>query len=62
MLRWLAALVGRLACEERAQAMVEYAIVVSVTVALLLTVSGVVVAALATYYYDTTSVVCLPIP
>jgi hypothetical protein len=47
---------------ERAQATVEYALVVSVTVALLLAISGSVISALSAYYYQTTSVVCLPFP
>jgi hypothetical protein len=46
----------------RAQATVEYALVISVTVALLLTVSVVVLNGLSAYYNEVTSVVCLPIP
>jgi len=47
---------------EGAQASVEYALVVSVTVALLLSISGVVLHGLSAYYSSVTSVVCLPIP
>jgi len=46
----------------RAQATVEYALVLSVTVALLLTVSSVVLNGLSAYYREITSLVCLPIP
>ena len=52
----------RLLCGERAQAGVEYALVVSVTVALLISISGIVLNALSRYYSEVTSVVCLPIP
>ena len=47
---------------ERAQATIEYALVVSVTVALLISISGMVLNALSRYYSEVTSVVCLPIP
>ncbi|MFP4057882.1 MAG: hypothetical protein ACLF0G_13530 [Candidatus Brocadiia bacterium] len=48
--------------DERAQSTVEYALVVAVTVALLVGISGFVLSGLSTYFADTTSVVCLPIP
>jgi len=47
---------------ERAQATVEYALVVAVTVALLLGISGAVVRGFSAYHRSVTSVVCLPIP
>lgn len=62
MLRRLAYALACVVRGERAQASVEYALVVSVTVALLVSISGVVVSALSIYYTDVTSVVCLPIP
>ena len=58
----LGRLAKRLLGEERAQATVEYALVVSVTVALLVSISGMVLNALSKYYAEVTSVVCLPIP
>ena len=62
MVSGLARRVWSLLRDERAQAAAEYALVISVTVALLLTISGVVLDGLASYYRDVTSVVCLPIP
>ena len=53
---------AHLLLDARAQATVEYALVISVTVALLLAVSGVVLNGLSAYYKEVTSVVCLPIP
>ncbi len=58
----LARLGKRLLGEERAQATIEYVLVVSVTVALLISISGMVLNALSHYYREVTSVVCLPIP
>ncbi len=58
----LTGLLKRLVSEERAQATIEYALVVSVTVALLISISGLVLNALSKYYAEVTSVVCLPIP
>jgi len=55
-------LLGRLLCDERAQATIEYALVVAVTVGLLISISGMVLNGLSQYYRDITSVVCLPIP
>ena len=55
-------LLGRLLWSERAQATVEYALVVGVTVALLLGISGVVVGGFSAYHRSVTEVVCLPIP
>ena len=52
----------RLLGEEKAQATVEYALVVVVTVGLLISISGMVLNALSRYYAEVTSVVCLPIP
>ena len=48
--------------EDRAQATVEYALVLSITVALLLTVSSVVMGGLSAWYREISSLVCLPIP
>jgi len=48
--------------EDRAQATVEYALVLSITVALLLTVSGLVMGGLSAWYREISSLVCLPIP
>ena len=62
MVRWVARFLAGLLREERAQASVEYALVAAVTVALLLTISGFVLDGLSTYYHQTTSVVCLPLP
>ncbi|MFW6162739.1 MAG: hypothetical protein ACODAJ_08195 [Planctomycetota bacterium] len=62
MRKHAAGLMKRLLGEERAQATVEYALVVSVTVALLVGISGMVLDALSHYYREVTSVVCLPIP
>ena len=47
---------------DRAQATVEYALVLSITVALLLTVSSVVMGGLSAWYREISSLVCLPIP
>lgn len=55
-------LLERLVINERAQATVEYALVVGVTVALLLGISGAVVGGFSAYHRSVTSVVCLPIP
>ena len=52
----------RLLGEEKAQATVEYALIVVVTAGLLIGISGMVLSALSRYYSDVTSVVCLPIP
>jgi Flp pilus assembly pilin Flp len=52
----------RLFNDERAQSTVEYALVVSVTVALLVGISTVVLNGLAAYYRSITWIVCLPIP
>ena len=62
MVRRLASLADTLLRDERAQAAVEYALVVSVTVALLLGVSSMVLDGLATYYTSIARVICLPIP
>jgi len=62
MLKRLAHVVAAVVHGQTAQASVEYALVVSVTVALLVGISGVVLNALSTYYVEVTSVVCLPIP
>jgi Flp pilus assembly pilin Flp len=62
MFRRLAHLAETVLREERAQATVEYALVVSVTVALLVGISSVVLDGLSTYYNSITSIVCLPIP
>ena len=58
----LTQLAARLLREEEGQATTEYGIVITVTMLLLLGVSAVVVGALATYYFETTSLICLPIP
>jgi len=55
-------LLERFLWSERAQATVEYALVVAVTVALLLGISGAVVRGFSAYHRSVTSVVCLPIP
>ena len=52
----------RLLGEEKAQATVEYALIVIVTAGLLIGISGMVLSGLSRYYSDVTSVVCLPIP
>jgi len=62
MVKRLAGLARRLVGESRAQATVEYALVVSVTVVLLVTVSAFVLRGLSAYYRALTSVICLPIP
>ncbi len=62
MRQHLQKLLGRLLCDERAQATIEYALVVAVTVGLLISISGMVLNGLSQYYRDITSVVCLPIP
>ena len=66
MRTWLGQLAGRLLREEDGQAVAEYAImsyfIFTVTMLMLLGVSGLVVSALANYYVETTSLICLPIP
>lgn len=57
-----AELVRRLLSREEAQVTTEYAIVVSVIVALLLGISAMVLGGLSAHYREITSVVCLPIP
>ena len=62
MLKRLARRVCLFLADDRAQATVEYALVISVTMLLLLSVSAVVIDGLASHYREVTSVVCLPIP
>jgi Flp pilus assembly pilin Flp len=66
MKKWLGQFAGRLLREEDGQAVAEYAImsyfIFTVTMLMLLGVSGGVVTALGTYYVETTSLICLPIP
>ena len=47
---------------QRAQATIEYALVIGVAMILLVGVSGLVVDGLSRHYREVTSVVCLPIP
>jgi Flp pilus assembly pilin Flp len=60
--RFAAELIRRLHSGEEGQVTVEYAIVVSVIVGLLLGISTMVISGLSAHYRDITSVVCLPIP
>ena len=62
MIRRAAEFVWRLLSREEAQATAEYAIVVSIVVALLIGVSAMMLGGLAAHYREITSVVCLPIP
>jgi len=62
MARRAADFVRRLLWGEEAQATAEYAIVVSIIVALLVGISAMVLGGLSAQYREITSVVCLPIP
>ena len=62
MVRRAAELVRRLFLREEAQVTAEYAIVVSIIVALLVGISAMVLGGLSAHYREITSVVCLPIP
>jgi Flp pilus assembly pilin Flp len=62
MAKRLSQVLRRLVRDESGQAFAEYVLVVSVTVAVLLGVSALVLTGLSKYFFDTTSVVCLPIP
>jgi len=55
-------LVLSLLTSQRAQATIEYALVIGVAMILLVGVSGLVVDGLSRHYREVTSVVCLPIP
>ena len=55
-------LVRSLLTSQRAQATIEYALVIGVAMILLVGVSGLVVDGLSRHYREVTSVVCLPIP
>ena len=55
-------LVLSLLTSQRAQATIEYALVIGVAMVLLVGVSGLVVDGLSRHYREVTSVVCLPIP
>jgi Flp pilus assembly pilin Flp len=62
MRRSVRTLIRRLSIAEVAQVTVEYALVISVVVAVLVGVSAMVLGGLSTHYQEVTSVVCLPIP
>ena len=62
MLKKLAHLSRLLLSSDRAQATVEYAVIVAVAMLLLLGVTTLVLDGLSAYYRELTWVVCLPIP
>ncbi|MBM4031767.1 MAG: hypothetical protein FJ291_08290 [Planctomycetes bacterium] len=62
MLRRAAERLRRFLLGEAAQVTAEYALVVSIVVALLIGISAMVLSGLSAHYQEITSVVCLPIP